>query len=101
MLRAHARARIVAFGEFVLAPIGFILIGLSAKDNAMKKLSIIAGIAALITILIVPIFMLVSPFKVGFAVPEMIEGLIMAVWIIFMGIKLLKFTDKISTSAKD
>jgi hypothetical membrane protein len=81
---------IVALGEFVLAPIGCILIGLRVKDNTIKKLSITTGIAALIAILILPIFFLVSPLKVGFAVPEMIEGLIVAAWVIFMGTRLLR-----------
>jgi hypothetical membrane protein len=85
---------IVALGEFILAPIGFILIGLSAKNNTMKKLSITAGIAALAVILILPVILLTLPFKVGFAVPKMIEGLIVATWIIFMGTKLLKFKHK-------
>ncbi|MGD8566004.1 MAG: DUF998 domain-containing protein [Candidatus Bathyarchaeota archaeon] len=81
---------IVALGEFLLAPIGFILIGLSVKDNTLKKFSISAGIGALIAILVLPIFLLVSTFKVGFAVPEMIEGLIVAAWVIFMGTRLLR-----------
>lgn len=82
---------IVALGEFVLAPIGFILIGFSANDSAVKKLSIATGIAALIAILILPVVLLALPFTVGFAVPEMIEALIVATWIIFMGTKLLTF----------
>jgi len=81
---------IVALGEFVLAPIGFILIGVSAKESAVKKLSIATGIAALIAILILPVILLTLPFKVGFAVPEMIEAFIVATWIIFMGTKLLR-----------
>jgi len=81
---------IVALGEFVLAPIGFILIGFSAKESAVKKLSIATGIAALIAILILPVILLALPFKVGFAVPEMIEALIVTTWIIFMGTKLLR-----------
>jgi hypothetical membrane protein len=81
---------IVALGTFVLTPIGFILIGFSSKQKNMKKLSIATGIAALITILTLPLIILVLPFKIGFAVPEMIEGLIVAAWIIFMGIKLVR-----------
>jgi hypothetical membrane protein len=86
---------IVAFGTFVLPPTGFILIGYSSKENIMKKFSIITGIAALITILVLPIILLILPFKVGFAVPEIIEGLIVATWVIFMGIKLRKYPYKI------
>jgi len=82
---------IVALGTFILAPIGFILIGLGSKEGTMKKLSIITGIAALMAILILPIILLALPFNVGFAVPEIIEGLIVAAWIIFMGTKLLTF----------
>lgn len=81
---------IVALCTFVLAPIGFILIGFSSKERVMKKFSIITGIAALMTILILPIILLTLPFKVGFAVPEIIEGFIMAAWIIFMGTKLIR-----------
>ena len=81
---------IVALGEFLFPPIGIILIGYSSKENTIKRISMATGIAALITILILPIILLTSPFKVGFAVPEMIEGFIVAVWIVFVGTKLLK-----------
>ena len=37
---------IVAFVEFTLGPIGFILIGFSSKENTIKKLSMATGIAA-------------------------------------------------------
>jgi len=80
---------VVALGEFVLAPIGFILIGISAKEGTIRRPSIATGIAALIAILVLPVILLALPFKVGFAVPEMAEALIVAVWIIFMGTKLL------------
>jgi len=82
---------IVALGTFVLAPIGFILIGLNSKQSATKKLSITCGIAALMTILILPAILLFLPFNVGFAVPEIIWSLIMATWIIFIGIQLLRY----------
>ena len=85
---------IVALAEFVLAPIGFILIGYTAKENKIKKISIVTGIAALISILIFPAILLALPLKVGFAVPELIEALIVSVWIIFMGTQLLKFKQK-------
>ena len=80
---------VVALGEFVLAPIGFILIGISAKEGTIRTLSTATGIAALVAILVLPVIVLALPFKVGFAVPEMAEALIVAVWIIFMGTKLL------------
>ena len=82
---------IVALGHFILTPIGSILIGLGAERNAIKEPSIVAGTAALLAILVLPMTLLVLPFKIGFAVPEIIEALIVAAWIIFIGAKLLKY----------
>jgi len=84
---AHA---IVSLGYFVSAPIGFILIGLGTERGTIRTPSIVTGIAALLAILILPMIFLVMPFKVGFAVPEMIEALILAAWMVFMGVKLLR-----------
>jgi hypothetical membrane protein len=80
---------IVALGEFTLGPIGIILLGLSSKENRIKKISITNGTAALISILILPAVFLALPIKVGFAVPEIIEALIVSAWIIYMGNKML------------
>jgi hypothetical membrane protein len=84
---AHA---IVSLGYFVSAPTGFILIGLGTERGTIRTPSIVTGIAALLAILIMPMMFLVMPFKVGFAVPEMIEALILAAWIVFMGVRLLR-----------
>lgn len=84
---AHA---IVSLGYFVLAPTGFILIGLGTERDTIRTISIVTGIAALLAILILPIIFLVVPFKVGFAVPEMVEALILAAWMVFMGVRLLR-----------
>ena len=85
---------IVALAEFILAPIGIILVGYTAQENTIKKLSIATGIAALAAILIFPVILLALPLKVGFAVPELIEALIVSAWIIFTATKLLKFKNK-------
>ncbi len=85
----HLMHVIVALGYFVLAPAGFIIIGYRTKDSMIKKLSIAFGIAALAAILILPIIIYVTPFNVGFAVPELIEALIILVWAVFMSTKLL------------
>lgn len=85
---------IVALAEFTLAPIGIILIGYASKENTIKKLSITNGIAALTAILIFPIILILLSLEVGFAVPELIEALIVSIWIVFMGTKLLKFKNK-------
>jgi hypothetical membrane protein len=84
---AHA---IVSLGYFVSAPIGFILIGLGTERDTIRTLSIVTGIAALLAILILPMIFLIMPFKVGFAVPEMVEVLIIAAWMVFMGVRLLR-----------
>lgn len=81
---------IVAFGYFVLAPAGFLLIGFGTKERAIKNLSVTCGIAALLAILVLPVIIFASPFKVGFAVPELVEGLVIAVWTVFMSAKLLR-----------
>lgn len=81
---------IVAFGYFVLAPAGFLLIGFGTKERTIKNLSVTCGIAALLAILVLPVIIFASPFKVGFAVPELVEGLVIAVWTVFMSAKLLR-----------
>jgi hypothetical membrane protein len=81
---------IVALGYFVLGPIGFILIGLETRMSRIRMFSLVAGVAALMAILVLPIIFLAVPFKVGFAVPEMIEALIFAAWTVFMGAHLLR-----------
>lgn len=85
----HLMHGVAALGYFLLAPIGFVIISHSTKDNTIKKLSIACGVAALVAILILPIIFLIMPFKVGFAVPELIEALIILVWVVFMSTKLL------------
>jgi hypothetical membrane protein len=79
---------IVALGYFVLTPAGFLLIGFGTKEGAIKKLSFACGIAALLAILVLPVIVLVLPFKVGFAVPELVEALIISAWTVYMSAKL-------------
>jgi len=74
-----------------LMPIGFMLIGFGADENNFKKLSIVDGIAALISIPVLTVILLNMPFKVGFAVPEATEALILGIWMVFTGVKLLKY----------
>jgi hypothetical membrane protein len=81
---------IVALGEFILAPVGIILIGYSLRDSGFGKLSIVLGIAALTTILLLSQLLLVLQINVGFAVPEMIEALIVVSWIDLVGSQLLR-----------
>lgn len=86
----HLAHAVVSLVYFVSAPIGFILMGLGRERGTIETLSIITGIAALLAILVLPMIFLVAPFKLGFAVPEIIEALILAGWIVFTGVKLLR-----------
>jgi hypothetical membrane protein len=85
---------LVALGYFMLAPAGFIIIGYRTPDTVVKKLSIACGVAALAAILILPVIFHVAPFNVGFAVPELIEALIILVWTVFISTKLLRLDNK-------
>jgi hypothetical membrane protein len=85
----HLMHGVAALGYFVLAPVGFLMIGFGTKESAIKKLSVACGITALLAILVLPITVLVLPFKVGFAVPELIEALVISAWTVFMSAKLI------------
>ena len=84
---------IVALGYFILVPAGFLLMGSGTKESVVQGLSFACGIVALLAILAFPVIILALPFKVGFAVPELIEGLTISAWVVFMSAKLLKPTS--------
>jgi hypothetical membrane protein len=77
-----------ALGFFMLAPVALFLMGYATKDNLVRRLSIASGSLALIAILLLPAILIALPFEVGFAVPEIIHGLILGIWPIYMSIKL-------------
>lgn len=81
---------IVSLGPLMLAPLGFVFIGFGTEEARIRKFSIGSGVAALVSILILPIILLFPPFKFGFAVPEIINTIFTTVWIFMMGIKLIK-----------
>jgi len=81
---------IVSLGPLMLAPLGFIFIGFGTEEAKIRKFSIGSGVAALVSILILPMILLFLPFKFGFAVPEIINTIITTVWIFVMGITLIK-----------
>jgi hypothetical membrane protein len=66
-----------------------LLIGFGTKENGIRKLSIICGFSALMAILVLPIVVFGLSLKVGFAVPEETEAIIIAVWTLFMAAKLI------------
>ena len=81
---------IVSLGYFIVSPVGVILIGLGTRESATGMSSVAIGVVALVAILVLPIALLALSLRVGFGVPEIIEALIMAVWIVFMGLKLFQ-----------
>ncbi len=81
---------IVSLGPLMLAPLGFVFIGFGTEEVKLRKFSMRSGAAALVSILVLPMVILFLPFKVGFAVPEIINTIITTVWIFVMGIKLIK-----------
>ena len=81
---------IVSLGPLMLAPLGFVFIGFGTEEAKIRNFSIGSGVAALVSILVLPMVILFLPFKVGFAVPEIINTIITTVWIFGMGIKLIK-----------
>ncbi len=77
-----------ALGYFILVPAGFLMIGTGVEGQAFKNFTYVAGISALVAILVLPIAL--SGLEVGFAVPEMIEALIIDAWVVVMGLRLLR-----------
>ena len=86
----HIPHGLAAFGYFVFAPAGFLLIGFGEEEDTIRKLSLACGFAALLAILVLPTAVFVLSLNVGFAVPELVEGLIISTWTIYMSVRLLR-----------
>jgi hypothetical membrane protein len=86
----HIPHGLAAFGYFVFAPAGFLLIGFGEEEDTIRKLSLACGFAALLSILVLPTAIFVLSLNVGFAVPELVEGLIILTWTIYMSVRLLR-----------
>ncbi len=81
---------VAAYGFFVVTPLGFLLIGSGAEDKRVKRLSLVCGVLALFTILVLPFITLAPPFSVGFAAPEPIQALIISAWVIYVATRLYR-----------
>jgi len=86
----HIPHGIAAFGYFMLAPVGLLLIAYGTQQGTTRSVGFACGIAALLAILVLPAIVFALRFNVGFAVPELIEGLVISVWTIYMAAKLLR-----------
>ena len=85
---------VVSVGYFILVPIGMILVGIAFRKMNIKArghASILAGVVALIVILGGMIFEWHLWLGLGFAVPEFVEAVVIAAWIVWMGVNLLCF----------
>lgn len=84
----------VSLGYFVLFPIAMMLVGfafLRMNNKIRGYLSISAGVGALLVIVSALALRWHTLLNLGFAVPEIIEAIIIAAWIIWMGASLLRF----------
>jgi hypothetical membrane protein len=83
----------VSLGYFVLFPIAMIIAGIAFRKMNMQTkgyTSILVGITALFVIISAIILRWHKLLSLGFAVPEILESIIIAVWIIWMGTTLLR-----------
>jgi hypothetical membrane protein len=83
----------VSLGYFVLFPIAMILLGFAfvkVNKNVWGYLSMSAGAGTLFVILSALVFRWYALLNLGFAVPEIVEAVILAVWIGWMGIGLIR-----------
>jgi hypothetical membrane protein len=88
---------LVALGYLLLTPLGLICIGGREVSHQIGKVSLVLGIAALLTILGLPIITFVANLQMGFAVPEFLESLMLSVWTFWVSLKLIK-ADKTNTN---
>jgi len=83
----------VSLGYFVLFPIAMILVGVAFRRMNMQTrgyMSILTGITALFVILSAIILGWHKLLNLGFAVPEILESIVIAAWIIWMGTELIR-----------
>jgi len=81
---------IVALGYLLLTPLGLICIGREEKSHQIQKASLVLGITALVAILGLPIITFVANLKIGFAVPEFLESILLSIWTFWVSLKLIR-----------
>jgi hypothetical membrane protein len=82
---------LVAVGYLLLTPLGLICIGSAGKDREFGKASSMLGVAALLTIFGLPLITFVANLRIGFAVPEFVESLVLSIWTLWISLKLLRY----------
>jgi len=88
---------IVSLGYFVLVPLGILLLA-AVLRGPWRIASIVAGLAALLVI--VPTALDIIQLPGGFAIPEMIEALLLAAWVVAMGVTLVLASRQLAPEAR-
>jgi len=82
---------VVSIGFFVLVPIGLLVLGAGAREMRLGRSATVTGVAALLAIFGLPFALPAAGLRVGFAVPEIVEAIILSAWIIGAASKLLLY----------
>jgi hypothetical membrane protein len=86
----HIPHGIAVFGYFMLTPAGFLLIASGTQEATIRKIGFACGIAALLAILVLPAIIFALQLNAGFAIPELVEGLIISTWTIYISARRLR-----------
>lgn len=76
-----------ALGFFVLGPIGLLFLAVGSRDAAFRWAALGTGVASLVAILVLP---LVLDASVGFAVPEILEAIVLLGWVAGVSVALVR-----------
>jgi hypothetical membrane protein len=80
----------VALGYLLLAPLGLLCISRGEESRQFGKVSLTLGIIALLAIFGLPVITFAANLKIGFAVPEFAEALLLSIWTFGVSLKLLR-----------
>ena len=78
----------VAYVYFTLTPVGILLIAFRNQNTRLKWFSVIIGCTALLSIYIIPLAL--TPFSLGFAIPELLETSILEIWVVILSVILIR-----------
>jgi hypothetical membrane protein len=84
----------VSAGYFILLPAGLILVGLSGSpglpSRSLRILSLFLGPIAVVALLATLPLLCCLGLEAGFAVPELLESLILSSWVVAVAVRLIK-----------
>jgi hypothetical membrane protein len=80
----------VALMYFLLTPLGAICVSFSKKDQRFIRMGLPIGVAALLSIITLPIAFWALNLKIGFSVPEFLEATIMSIWVFLLSLRTIK-----------